>query len=693
MAEWWEADEAVSEEPAAGGGGEWWADDEVVAEEPAAPVEEPGFLDKALGAGEAGLAIASSAIAEPVAGIAGLASSAIQGDLAAGADTVEATRDMFTYEPGSATGQDYIENVAGVLEPVAEVIQSAEEGLGDATLEATGSPALATVAHSVPTMAMEVIGLGILKRPSQAAQAAAAAQRRVRVDPEVTPQTLAKEIAEPEERSYAEITADLRSGKKGEVAKDVRPDQEILAAAEELGVDLNPSHYSTNEAFKAVEQAVLKSQDSELSAREVRAIKEVGARADEMISEFGGTTDRSLLEAQVRTRFDDNIKALSDQARNLYRQVNAGIKPAQKVNPKGSIAYIEQRLADMGGDLSGLSTAERQLHAVLNGDRPPTYARFDQLRKDIGSGYQRTGPFKDDASANLDAVYKVLSQDQQGVADILGLGKIYAAGRKSVQKRKQIEEQAQVLFGRDLGKSFIPKLTGSATALTKGDVQKFRGLMNALPPSLRQTAATTMLNDLFTMGSRSKGASIGQGFANAYEALGRNAGAKNELFKHLPEEARNRFDAIGKVSTGIYRAKALENTSKTAVAILQALETGGMVNRVLDATSDRVIAGGAYVPGFRAASAGASVAKSGLKSAFDKKKAADDMLSSASFNRAVNKAMEGKEKEANIMLNRSKAWQRFRNTVGEGTRAQIAVQGPIAWLTQPTEEEAPAIGQ
>ncbi len=695
----WETEDEIIEGEQQGGAAAWEVGDEMAGEmaaeapPPPAAEPEPSMLDKVTGAGEAALSLVSGAVAEPAAGLAGLYSAATEG-AEAGAGTVDSVREMLTYAPESTTGKSYIENVGGVLEPVIDAFETAEETLGEATLDATGSPLLATVAHTAPTAALEMLGLGILKKSSKASENAAAAQRRVKADPDLTPEQLAVETLVPEEKSWKDVTELVKRGDRKAVAEQVRPDKMTLRAAEELGVDLNPSHYSTNEAFKRVEQAVTKSRDSELAAREARAIQELGKRADEMIEEFGGTRDKSLLEQDVRVRFDDTIKSLADKAKVEYRAVKESIPPATKVTARGSKAYLEQRLADMGGDVSGLSVAEKELYNVLQGDRPPTYARFDQMRKDIGAGYARQGPFKDDASGNLDQVYKVLSQDQQGVADALGVGKRYQTGRKLVHTRKKIEEQAQKIFGRELQQSIVPKLTSAATGLTKGDVQKFRNLMEALPPDMRERAAVTALNDLFTAGSRASDRGIGAGFANAWGALNRNKGAKAEIFKHLPPDAQRRFDAIGRVSQGIFRAKALENTSKTAVAILQALENGGLVARVMDQASDKAIGAGAMIPGGRGLAATGAVAKRGFKEALDRKKAADSMLTSSDFNRAIDVAMEGRVREAEIMLRRSRVWRRFRDTLGEGTKAQLAAQGPIAWLTSMKEEREPeAVGQ
>ena len=66
-------------------------------------------------------------------------------------------------------------------------------------------------------------------------------------------------------------------------------------------------------------------------------------------------------------------------------------------------------------------------------------------------------------------------------------------------------------------------------------------------------------------------------------------------------------------------------------------------------------------------------------------------MASPQFDKAINKAMEGKVKEAEILLNRSAVWQIWRKTLGEGTQAQLATVGAIAWLTEPPPPPQPKV--
>ncbi len=133
---------------------------------------EPTKTDAAIGVGENILSIGSSIIAEPLAGLAGIAQAVNPlADEGAGARAVEATREALTYQPRAETSKDYQKSIAETLKPVGEAMQGAEKFLGDNVLEVTGSPALAAGAATIPTAVLELIGVkgtGTLKRADDA---------------------------------------------------------------------------------------------------------------------------------------------------------------------------------------------------------------------------------------------------------------------------------------------------------------------------------------------------------------------------------------------------------------------------------------------------------------------------------------------------------------------------------------------
>ena len=117
------------------------------------------FGDNAVGVLENAASIASGIVAEPMAGLAGIAQAINPfAEDGAGADAVKATRDALTYQPKTETGKTQQQAIGETLAPIGEALSSAESSLGDSTLDITGSPFLASIAHSLPTVALEALG-------------------------------------------------------------------------------------------------------------------------------------------------------------------------------------------------------------------------------------------------------------------------------------------------------------------------------------------------------------------------------------------------------------------------------------------------------------------------------------------------------------------------------------------------------
>lgn len=127
------------------------------------PAKSPSFGDEILGGLETAGTVISSAVAEPAAGIAGLATGVLTGDPAAAAAVVEGARDRLTYEPESETAKRNISAIGEVIQPAAEAFDEAGKTLGGATLEATGSPELAAMAETIPTALLEIAGAASFK--------------------------------------------------------------------------------------------------------------------------------------------------------------------------------------------------------------------------------------------------------------------------------------------------------------------------------------------------------------------------------------------------------------------------------------------------------------------------------------------------------------------------------------------------
>jgi hypothetical protein len=119
-----------------------------------------------LSVAEPAMAMGSSIVAEPVAGLAGLAALPYGSDNAANA--VKYYQDLLSYSPKTDSGKAGMQAVGAALAPIGEAIESASSGAGDYVYDKTGSPALATAAYSAPTAAMELLGLKGVNAASKA---------------------------------------------------------------------------------------------------------------------------------------------------------------------------------------------------------------------------------------------------------------------------------------------------------------------------------------------------------------------------------------------------------------------------------------------------------------------------------------------------------------------------------------------
>jgi hypothetical protein len=126
----------------------------------AAPVQQsmPSRIGQAgLGALETGMMMASGAVAEPAAGLVGLATTPFQG-IGQGVQNIEATRQALTYEPRTMAGQQYTQALGGAIEPVARFASGISERMGEAGFQA-GGPVLGAIGQTALPAALELAGV------------------------------------------------------------------------------------------------------------------------------------------------------------------------------------------------------------------------------------------------------------------------------------------------------------------------------------------------------------------------------------------------------------------------------------------------------------------------------------------------------------------------------------------------------
>lgn len=137
--------------------------DELRAIQAAPAVQEPTLAEQGIGTLETIGAIGSAVLAEPVAGLVGIAGGLLPGEEGQASEFVERTQEALTFEPRTPEGRRQIQATAQALKPIADILQRAEQASGDLGYDVAG-PIGGAIAATLPTALLEVTGLGLARK-------------------------------------------------------------------------------------------------------------------------------------------------------------------------------------------------------------------------------------------------------------------------------------------------------------------------------------------------------------------------------------------------------------------------------------------------------------------------------------------------------------------------------------------------
>lgn len=655
------------------------------------------------------LSVASSIVAEPVAGLAGLIGSALPGEEGQGARFVEATREALTYDPRTAAGQQGLQAVGEAVQtgleaaqvPVSGIAGTGEflaqrarglptgvallrgaqtvedvqreglsEALGQRVLEQTDSPLAATVAFSVPTALLEIAGTKGVKAPKLRITDDAISSAKETVKQGFD----AKNIDVPLDATQKErqLIDAITRGDKEKVAAMADADPDIAKAAEDLGLREPglPSAQARNVQYRETEQALKKIPGSQLSKIEADAIVELQNKADSLIQEFGGRLDKSELSFDLARRSQTAIDDLFAQSDKAYSDISTNIPKTTPAALNKTTEIIQSELADLGNNADLLSPLEKKL---LNLSEQPnvTYGAIDRIRKQVGEAIgKQSDVFKSESSATLKRLYRTLTDDQELVASNAGFSDEWAAAKELVKKRKLLEENAVSMFGKNLSDSFMPKIGVATRNLSKGDYKKFFELINAVPKRQRQEVVISALNDAFTLGSRREKSLSIAGYTDWYNGLNRNKRLKSTLYQYLPPELSKSLDDLAKVTNGIREAQAAAPIGG------QIMAAQGVFDKVTNGFSQKVLS---RLPGMIGDLVDVGLERAKTKGVQN----AIDLVSDPDFVRSLKTLAKGQaDKAAKIerSLMRKQKFQDFVNTLPTQEAAQLRNLGLIGWM-------------
>jgi Transglycosylase SLT domain len=587
--------------------------------------------------------------------------------------------------PGAAVG-------AGLTQAAIEGTQAATGGTFDpkevalATAFGGAVPAIARAGGAAIDAGKA--GLARIRGvPEPAVNPAQAAREAAVVAPEAAPPTAATPVAPaapvaPATPAVAPLAAaDLAQTAKTAaeggmgssratrvLADQAAPDVQTVAAAKRLGIEehLQPDHVTTNQAYRELAQAVKSIPGSEARAAEMQGLEKIGQRADDLISEIGGTTDASTLSSTIKARMQATQSALEAQADALYARVRQEIPLNAEAPAPNVLGFIKQRADELGG-VANLSPMEKKIVArltpkavsktetvasdpaqaglMLPGWKPtqqvttqtlkqPTYALLDDVRKDVGAAARMAGPFKDADTGLAKKLYSLITTDQSAVVGSHGAADLFNAAKASVAVRKGLEDDLTSLFGKSLDNSLVGALSSAVRALPQGDAAKLVRLVASVPNDLKQQVVASGVASAFrTAGTR--GPINFTTYAKWYEGLLRNKQAYAAVMSNLPQAARKQLSDLYRVSKGISAASRERITTGRIQAVMDEFKgPDNLAGRLYETAKRSALSAGAGTaagavmgPGVGAAVASA-LARGAKPNAI---KAADALIASPEF--------------------------------------------------------------
>ena len=656
---------------------------------------ERSLGDQVVGGLETAATIASGALAEPIAGVAGIAQSLNPfADEGAGAEAVKATQEALTYQPRTQAGQESLQATGEALKPVGDFFQDIESGLGDYAFEKTGSPAFAAAATAAPTAFLELLGAGIGSRATKKAT------QGVETAQDALSQAQSFKAGVPTEETISSGVDIIQQGTPEQVAEFAQADPKFFEALDELGISSEPlaAFASQNPQFRDIQGALRSVPGSVLDPQARAFMEDTAQAADNLIQKYGGTLDKAELSERIKTDSLRAIDDLADEADQLYSSIREQIPPTTRIEADNTLQFLQQKADEFGG-VENLPKELKQVYTQLSREGGSTLGLVDQIRKEFGQATRKnSGRFKDAESGLAKAMYSRLSNDVDTFAESQGLEGLTKAAKGLVAQRKQLEDNLTGLYGKNLNKALGDTVGAAIKGLEKGRVERFSEVMQSIPEEKRGEAAISYMNDVF------RGSGAGQQGLNAtqfrkwYENINRSPKAKSELYKNLPKDSRKAIEALYKVSEGISKSQA--QTVKTgAINAMFNPDTGFLRRMVGNAGNTALnIAGGMLGgPGGSLASQIAQDATSQfLSQSSDGARAASNLMSSPQFQNLIRQSVkegvvEGGQaserlRKAEKALERSKAYQKWVNTLSRDQKSALA-GGLIPYLLSPVDSE------
>lgn len=597
------------------------------------------------------------------AGLAGAGTQAVIEGTQAGTGGTFDTKEVALAGVTGAGGQ-------AVAQALPKVVQTVRQATGRAPKPAP-APAAAPAAAPAPQPVVQAADQAV---PPPAAAVPPAA-------PEVPPVAPAAAPAAQTTTEAFEEVGDLvrRASGKGIGSQSARDrlaelaavNPEAKAAADRLGLELPFDVFSDNPQIRAAVGLTRSAAGSEAEAAWRTTVSKAVDKADDVIKQFDatfveGAVAPGVVSQKVRDSLTKTRAELSNQAGAIYKRVDEAVPKQSIVTMPRLRETLDTIITEVGE--GGLSAQEKKLLKMIQ-DGDVTYGRLMREKNLIGQAVAgKESPYGNMEAGALKRLYAALADDQLGAVGEIGgeaLRQELRGANLLYAKERALGKRIINAFGEDVEGSIASKMRLAITSAAKGDSADFMKLMKLVPDDLRKETVATALASVTRSGRGAERGAFGfSEFADLYPKLRANAPIYKQVVDALGPEAHKTMRDLYEVSKRITEARAnVLTTGKANQALVESMKAEGLVSKVMESTTGKVVTTGVAAMGGGPIAAAAttgvmSALSSGKKDAVE---AAGKLFASDEFQKlAIEAATKGDaSKEAIKRLSMSQSFMNF----------------------------------
>jgi hypothetical protein len=359
----------------------------------------------------------------------------------------------------------------------------------------------------------------------------------------------------------------------------------VSEAAKGLGIERGeiPQEILSGSAeFQGLIKEGISSSESLLAKRRNEFLTRVSDKSREILQKAGSSEDLSALSDDIKdTILKESQKYQSDEnalfsqlsekpvVRTIHKPTNtlqevetslidAGIPQSTLDKIKLGQKLSPQELNEFNPKFASLSPITKNIFKTIYEDQKPTINTINQARKKLGDWLAgEKGEFSNATRGEVKKFYGLLSDDYDtALSAFPELEGVRQQAFSLTKARKAHEENVVKLFGKELSDSLVPKISGAIGAAAKGDADKIKNILSAIPEDQRAEVISTGIQYL----TSKQGSFDIQKFNQWYNSLKGQKASYNALFDQLPDEAKSNFDNLNVLNQSI--EKATKQTAK-----------------------------------------------------------------------------------------------------------------------------------